>query len=103
MVTVLMILKHNAESCALFNEATRKTMAAWMSKRTELEAKHGVKMVGSWGVPSEHLAFEVFEAPSYEAIQAYSMEPERMAMMSWQTIKTKVAMTFEEAMQAVPK
>ena len=48
-----------------------------VSKRTELEAKHGVKMVGSWGMPSEHLAFEVFEAPSYEAIQAYSMEPEK--------------------------
>ena len=101
MVTVLVIGKHNPESCALFNEATRKKMAARMSKTAELEAKHGVKMVGAWGVPSEHFFFEVFEAQSYEAIQAYLMEPENMAMMSWQTITTKVAMTFEEAMQAM--
>jgi hypothetical protein len=101
MVTVLVIGRHNAESCAFFNEASQKAMAAWASKTAELEAKHGVKMVGSWGVSPEHLSISVYEAPTYEAMQAYSMEPEVMGMMSWTTQEFKVATPFEEAMQAM--
>jgi uncharacterized protein with GYD domain len=71
-------------------------MAEYMSKVPELLAKHGVKMVGSWVVHTEHLVVEVYEAPSYEAMDACSMEPEVMALSTWTTTEHKVAMKLEE-------
>jgi uncharacterized protein with GYD domain len=67
-----------------------------MSKAPELLAKHGVKMVGGWNVHPEHLVVEVYEAPSFEAMQAFSMEPEMMSITNWQTMELKAAMTLEE-------
>ena len=70
-----------------------------MSKQKELEAKHGVKTVGGWNVPSEHFTVQVFEAPTFEAMQAFSMEPEVMKVTSVDTMEIKVAMTLEETAQ----
>ncbi len=105
MVTVLVIMRHSATECAMFNETSKKRIMEWAAKRPELMAKHGVKMVGEWTVPPEHLTISVYEAPTYEAIQAYSMEPEVMGMMSWTTMEFKVAtsLSLEEAMQAMPQ
>jgi hypothetical protein len=55
-------------------------------------------MVG-WNVPSEHLIVQVFEAPTFEAFQAFSMEPEVMKISSVDTMDIKAAMTLEEAGQ----
>ena len=96
MVTFLMIARHTAADCPAHNEKSRKSMGEYMSKAPELLAKHGVKMVGGWNVHPEHLIVEVYEAPSFEAMQAVSMEPESMSMMNWQTIELKAAMTHEE-------
>jgi hypothetical protein len=41
-----------------------------------LEKKHGIKRVGVWTVIPEHLLVWVYEAPSSEALQKFSMEPE---------------------------
>jgi hypothetical protein len=80
----------------MFNEASMKTLVEYMSKEAELLAKHGVTLVGSWGVSTEHLVVQVFEAPSFEAFQAYGMEPEVMVMSNWQTQEIKSAMPPEE-------
>jgi hypothetical protein len=96
MPTFVVLSRHSPESCPMHNEKTAKIAADWMSKQEELNAKHGVKMVGSWHVHPEHLVFEVFEAPSYEAMDACLMEPEVMAMNTFCTNEVKVAMTFEE-------
>ncbi len=101
MVTVVAIGRHNAESCAFFNETSKKRVMEWAAKNPELEAKHGVKMVGAWTVPPEHLTIQVFEAPSQEAMQAYASEPEVIGMMSWSTLEYKMAMTLAESMQAM--
>jgi hypothetical protein len=53
-------------------------------------------MVGGWNVPSEHLTVQVFEAPTFEAMQAYSMEPEVMKLSNVDTAEIKVAYTLEE-------
>jgi hypothetical protein len=99
MVTVLVISRHTPDMCALFNKAAAKTYLDGWSKLKEFEAKHGVKMVGGWNVPSEHLTIQVFEAPTFEAIQAFSMEPEVMKLTSVDTQEVKVAMTLDEAAQ----
>jgi hypothetical protein len=85
----------------MHNEKSAKISADWMSKHEELEAKHGVKMVGGWTVHPEHLVIQVFEAPSYEAMNAYGMEPEVAAMATWQTMESKIAMTLEETWKMV--
>jgi hypothetical protein len=99
MLTFLGIARHTPEMCSLHNEASQKTMIAWLSKSEELTKKHGIKIVGGWNVHSEHLTIQVLEAPTFEATQAYSMEPENMAMLNWNTLEIKVAMTLEETAQ----
>ncbi len=99
MATFLTIAKHTPADCAMHNERSAKITADWMSKTKEIEAKHGVKQVGSWIVPTEHLTVFVFEAPSAEAAQASMMEPEAIAMSYWQTMETKPAIAMEEMMQ----
>jgi hypothetical protein len=99
MLTFLMFLRHTPDMCALWNEQSAKIYAECGNKLAEFEAKHGVKMVGFWNVPSEHLTVQVFEAPTFEAFQALSMEPEIVNMSNVDTIEIKQAITFEEAMQ----
>jgi hypothetical protein len=96
MVTFLSVARHTPEMCALYNEKSAKVYMEFMNKQQELEAKHGVKMVGGWNVPSEHLTVQVFEAPTFEAMQAYSMEPEVMKLSNVDTAEIKVAYTLEE-------
>ena len=96
MVTFLEISRHTAADCPARNEASMKSVAEYMSKAPELQAKHGVKMVGGWNVHSEHLLVAVYEAPSYEALDAFRMEPEVMAMSYIVTEEIKIAMTLDE-------
>jgi hypothetical protein len=81
------------------NEKSLKVVSEIASKQDELAAKHGIKIVGGWQVHSEHLVIQVFEAPSFDAFQAYSMEPEMMNVMNLMTTEVKVAMTLEETWQ----
>ena len=101
MVTFLLVSWHTPADCPTHNETSRKSMAEYMSKAAELDAKHGVKWVGSWVVHSEHLVVDVGEAPSFEAMQAHLMEPEIMSLMNWSTMELKAAMTLEEAWKMV--
>jgi hypothetical protein len=101
MATFLLVWRHAAADCPAHNEKSRKSMAEYMSKAAELDAKHGVKWVGSWVVHSEHLVVDVGEAPSFEAMQAELMEPEIMSLMNWSTMELKAAMTLEEAWKMV--
>jgi hypothetical protein len=99
MLTFLMFLRHTPDMCALWNEKSAKIYAEAAAKLPEFEAKHGVKMIGFWNVPNEHLTVEVFQAPNFEAFQAISMEPEIVNMQNVDTIEIKQALTMEEAMQ----
>jgi uncharacterized protein with GYD domain len=103
MVTLLLIQKHTPADCWMSNEKALKAMIDVARKGDEFEAKHGVKMVGFWNVHSEHLVVNVFEAPSFEAWQAFCMEPETMNMYNFGTAEIKIAMTLEETMQSAMK
>lgn len=99
MPTFLMISRHSPENCGAFNEKVRKAYLELMGKLEGLLEKHGVKMVGSWVVPSEHLNFMVFEAPNLDAFQKLSMEPEILAMTAYTTAEIKLAFSTEESIQ----
>jgi len=101
MPIFLLIYRHSPENCPAFNEKARKLNLELAEKSEELEKKHGLKCVGSWIVPTEHLVFEVYEAPSAESFQKYWMEPEIFQSGAYNTVDLKFAISSEEALEMV--
>jgi hypothetical protein len=101
MPTFLIISRHTPENCPMYNEKKRKAMLAYFNKMDAWAKKYKVKMVGAWSVPNEHLNFLVVEAPSLEAFQKVSMEPEAMAVGATETFEVKMVMNEEEIMKAL--
>ena len=91
--------KTSPETDPMFNEKARKVMMDLMSKRDGLLKKHGIKELGNWFVPSEHLVIIVDEAQSLDDFQKLAMEPEYTAMLAYLTYETKVALSAAEAMK----
>ena len=83
----------------MFNEEARKLWLEYISKFDELVKKHGIKRLGGWIVPTEHLSVGVFDAPSLEAFQSWSMEPLVLAFGAYETYEVKLAFSMEEAAQ----
>ena len=97
MATFLIISRHSPENCPLNNEKMKAMTLELPDKLAGLEKKHGVKRVGAWTVVPEHLLVWVYEAPSSEALQKFSMEPELLKWMAFNTSEIKLAMTLEES------
>jgi uncharacterized protein with GYD domain len=98
-----MIEKHSPENCPIFNEKTRKIMTECNDKFDRLAKRYGVKIIGSWTVPNEHIGFTVFEAPSLEAITKLMMEPAIMALGAFETTELKATFNAEELVKMMPK
>jgi len=96
MPIFLGISRRSPENCPMFNEKARKVWMEYLSKIDGISKKHGVKMLGGWHVVSEHLNVGVVEAPSLEAFQKVSMEPEIMAFGAYETSEAKSAVSMEE-------
>jgi len=75
----------------MVNKKSRKIALELADKIEGLTKKHGVKIVGIWSVFSEHLTVSVWDAPSLEALQKLSSEPEFAAWYSIHTGEVKVA------------
>ena len=99
MPTFLIISKHSPENCPINNEKMKKLTLELPGKLGGLEKKHGIKRVGTWTVIPEHLLVWVYEAPSSEALQEFSMDPEMVKWMAWNTSEIKLAMGLEESMK----
>jgi hypothetical protein len=99
MPTFLIISRHSPENCPLNNEKMRAMTLELPDKLSGLEKKHGVKRVGAWTVVSEHLLVWVYEASNSEALQKFSMEPELLKWMAFNTSEIKLAMSLEESMK----
>ena len=97
MATFLIISRHSPENCPMNNEKMKKMTLELPDKLGGLEKKHGLKRVGVWTVIPEHLLVWVYEAPSSEALQKFSMEPEIARWMAWNTSEIKLAMSLEES------
>jgi hypothetical protein len=99
MPIFLIISRHSAENCPLNNEKMKAMTLALPAKLGGLEKKHGVKRVGAWTVVPEHLLIWIYEALSSDALQEFSMEPEIIKWMAWNTSEIKLAMSLEESMK----
>jgi hypothetical protein len=99
MPIFILISRHSPQNCPMFNEKARKAIMEYMSKIDGLTKKHGVKRLGSWSVHTEHLSFEVYEAPSFDAFWKLGMEPAILAVSEFETYEIKAATSFEEAAQ----
>ena len=99
MPIFLEISRHSPENCPGFNDTTRKATVELGDKLEELSKKHGIKTVGVWIVPGEHLVFMVFDAPSLEAFENFNDEPEIDALAGFNTSETKLAYSMQEVMQ----
>ena len=96
MPTFLLTSRHSPEACPIFVEKTRKIALGFAEKIEELSEKHGVKFVGLWSAMPEHIVVSIYEAPSLEAFQKLSMEPEFLAWSSWTTTKTRMVSGLED-------
>ena len=96
MPTIVLISRHSPENCFLFNEKARKVRMEFLSKAGELSKKHGIKVLGSGTVIKEHIAVVLYEVPSVEAYEKYSMEPEVLALSAYETVEAKTAVGREE-------
>ena len=67
-------MKHTAESCPLFSDATMNKFKEGMSRREESAKKHDVNVLTACAVLLEHLIFYVVEAPSQSAVEEYLKE-----------------------------
>ncbi|HVP16774.1 MAG TPA: hypothetical protein VMT42_05350 [candidate division Zixibacteria bacterium] len=99
MPIFLLISRHSPENCPLFNAKARKAMMEAMEKSEALMKKHRVKNLGSWGVPNEHMSFEVYEAPTLDDFEKLGMEPAILALGEFETMEIKPASSSEEMAQ----
>ena len=53
-------------------------------------------MLGAWFALSEHTLYEVFDAPSLEALQKMAMEPEILQWSAFNTMEIKLVATVDE-------
>lgn len=96
MPTFILSSRHSPENCPIFVERTRKIALAFTEKMDALAKKHGVKVVGFWAAMPEHLSISIYEAPSLEAFQNFSNEPECLAWSSWNTTKTRIVSGMDD-------
>lgn len=99
MPTFLIVSRHSPENCPLNNEKMKKMTLELPDKLGGLEKKHGLKRVGVWTVIPEHLTVWVYEAPSSDGLQKFSMEPDIVKWMAWNTSEIKLAMGLEESIK----
>jgi hypothetical protein len=99
MPTFLLISRHSPENCPMFNEKVRKVLLELAGKMDRLLKKHGVKSLGTWSAPTEHLTFDLYEAPSLDAFEKLGMEPEIVAVSEFETYEIKLAYGMEESMR----
>jgi len=83
----------------MYNEEYKKMMSSMnVEEREKIMQKHGIKDVGSWMVPSEHLSVHVIEAPSAEAYNQFVAEF-NPPYLRFSTTEMKIAIGMEEAMK----
>jgi hypothetical protein len=95
----LIISRHSPENCPLNNEKMKKITLEFPEKLGSLEKKHAINRIGVWTVIPEHLTVWVYEAPSSENLQKFSLEPEIMKWMAWNTNEIKLAVSLEESIR----
>lgn len=99
MPTFLLISRHAPESCWMFNEKTRQVHLNLLNKLESFLTKYNISLLGAWFVLPEHTMYEVFDAPSLDAFQKMSMEPEIVQWSAFNTMEIKMVATVNDVMQ----
>jgi hypothetical protein len=97
MATFLIVSRHSPENCPINNEKMKKITLELPDKLGALEKKYGIKRIGVWTVIPEHLTVWVYEAPSSESLHKFSMDPDMVKWMAWNTNEIKLAVSLEES------
>ena len=101
MPTFAVNMKHNAESCPLFNAEVKKKLKEMLGKREEVwdrVKKHGVHVLSAWTSVLDHLIFYVVEAASQEAFEDYFKD---IGFAFWNSIEIRQVMPAENIIKAV--
>jgi hypothetical protein len=69
------------------------------AKLGTLTKKYGLKMVGSWAITQEHVTIMIIDAPDPGAMLKFMRDPGTSDWQSHHIIKTRPAVTLEEAMK----
>ncbi len=93
---VMQVAKHSPEVCPAYNDKYKAVTLKWFESADRLCAKFGIKMVGFWTDHPNHHVFMLFDTPNMDALMGMSMQPEVVAMMAFQTIKTFPVMDFKQ-------
>ena len=101
MPAILTIARHTAESCPLRTEKGRKLALDVATNIEGLAKKHGVKWLGTWTDPNEHLVVNIFESPSLEAWQKFVMDPELAAWNALNTTETKIGYSIQDVIRVL--
>ena len=99
MPTFLLISRHAPESCWMFNEKTRQVHLNLLNTLESFLTKYNISLLGAWFVFPEHTLYEVFDAPSLDAFQKMSMEPEIVQWSAFNTMEIKMVATVNDVMQ----
>lgn len=84
------ISKHSPDDCPAIEAKYKDVFLTAMEKHEQLASKHKVKIIGVWVDSPAHTVYSVYDAPSIDDLVAYTMEPEIMAAMSFQTTEMKL-------------
>jgi hypothetical protein len=83
------ISKHSPDNCPGFVARYKDIFLTAMEKHEQLAEKHKVKIIGVWVDSPGHTVYSIYDTPTMEDLMAYTMEPEIMAAMSFQTTEMK--------------
>jgi hypothetical protein len=95
-INLMMISKHTGETCPGFSAKWKKIYLNYFEKAEALSKKHGIKTVGMWTDHPMHTAYILFEAPSFEAFMAFSMEPDVEAILGGTCARVFPVLTGEQ-------
>ena len=89
-------MKHNVESCPMFNNENKMIIKELSSKRDEFAKKEGISIVTGVFSPLEHTILYVVEAPSQDAVRRYFKE---IGFAFYNKIKIQEVKSMEDALE----
>jgi hypothetical protein len=87
----------------MFNEEARKIHLNIVDKLDGFLKKYEMKMLGCWFALSEHTLYEVYYAPSLEAFEKMSQEPEIVKWSEYNTMEIKLVHPLEDVMKILKR
>ncbi len=90
------ISKHSPDNCPMFEARYKDVFLKVVEKHEMLAEKHGIKIIGAWVDSPAHTVYSVYDTPSIENLIDYTMEPEMVAAMNFQTSEIRALTPTKE-------